>query len=323
MDLLVPNQVNIHANSFKGADAREVCAIEVMEQKISFSHIRYAYDGAMDSDKNTPSPTLIAYGAISHNGIEQLQGALAAIIDKHNLKDIVCSWVLAPSQYRLLLVDTPEVPPEEYKEALRWQLKDIIDFPLEDVTLDIFAPGGAKLEETKKLYAVIAQTSFLRKISGLLNQHFLKLSAIDIREFALRNLIVTTIKDDRPIGYVFLNETCNFLVVTGGKIYFTRDIPLDKSKMNDITAATQYITMELHRSVDYFETEFGQSIPLKFFVASVAAINSEALKSIVTNFVGEVEVFNLAKAISISDSLKEIIAQPMFYPVVGAALRQS
>lgn len=316
-------QSDVSGTNLKGAGARSVCAIEIHEQKLLFAHINYERGDGQNGSEDVLFPVLKSYGTVPHDGIAQLQTPLAEIISKYDLRDAACIWVLNPSQYRLLLVDVPNVPSAEYKEALRWQLKDIVDYPLDDITLDIFAPAGAKIEETKKIYVVIAQTSFLRKVSDLLSENFLNLVAIDIREFALRNLVSALIKNGNSlIGCVCLSETLHFMIVMGGKIYFTRGIPLDHSKLNDAATAMQYLMMELHRSVDYFEAEFRQSIPPRFFVGSTVAMTPEVLKTVVSNFAGEAEIINLAKVIKIKDSLKDIIAQPEYSPVLGAALRQ-
>jgi len=55
-----------------------------------------------------------------------------------------CSTLLDIGDYQLLLVDAPEVPPQELRAAVRWQIQDLIDFHIDDAVLDVFdaPPGG-------------------------------------------------------------------------------------------------------------------------------------------------------------------------------------
>ncbi|MGS0759271.1 hypothetical protein ACVBEH_33460, partial [Roseateles sp. GG27B] len=45
--------------------------------------------------------------------------------------------LLEASDYQLLKVAAPRVPPNELKAATRWQVKGLIDTQLENVTLDV------------------------------------------------------------------------------------------------------------------------------------------------------------------------------------------
>src|SRR5688500_18366249 len=40
--------------------------------------------------------------------------------------------LLAPGEYQIVSVEAPDVPAEEMKVAVRWKLKDVIDFPVEE-----------------------------------------------------------------------------------------------------------------------------------------------------------------------------------------------
>ena len=65
--------------------------------------------------------------------------------------------VLDPSAYRLLLVEAPDVPPEELRAAVRWRIKDLIDFHVDDAVIDVFEmPGHARGGARRMMYAVTA-----------------------------------------------------------------------------------------------------------------------------------------------------------------------
>src|SRR6185295_14478160 len=53
-----------------------------------------------------------------------------------------CTTVLRGGDYQMMQVEAPNVPEAEVKEALRWRIKDMIDYPVEAATVDgIFIPA--------------------------------------------------------------------------------------------------------------------------------------------------------------------------------------
>src|SRR6185312_3326243 len=48
-----------------------------------------------------------------------------------------CSCLLGPTDYQMLSVDAPNVPAEELKTAIRWRLKDMLDYHVNDATIDV------------------------------------------------------------------------------------------------------------------------------------------------------------------------------------------
>jgi hypothetical protein len=48
-----------------------------------------------------------------------------------------CTTVLGGGEYQFMSVEAPNVPREELKTAMRWRLKDMLDFPVDDATIDV------------------------------------------------------------------------------------------------------------------------------------------------------------------------------------------
>ncbi|MBP9800751.1 MAG: hypothetical protein KBD39_11630, partial [Sterolibacterium sp.] len=53
------------------------------------------------------------------------------------LKSCSCTLLLNPGQYQMLQIELPAVPDEEVKDAVRWSIKDMVDFPAELMSLDV------------------------------------------------------------------------------------------------------------------------------------------------------------------------------------------
>ena len=47
-----------------------------------------------------------------------------------------CSTLLAPGEYQILMVDAPNVPQAELKTAIRWRIKDMLDYHVDDATAE-------------------------------------------------------------------------------------------------------------------------------------------------------------------------------------------
>ena len=109
-----------------------LCSIEISSEGIA---VAYA------PNPTVPEITICdfqPYQSSDQLSNDLLKEYLAKIVSKHNLKKTQCTWILHPDYYHLTLVDTPNVPQSEYKTAVRWQLKDIINYSLEDMSVDIF-----------------------------------------------------------------------------------------------------------------------------------------------------------------------------------------
>ena len=54
-----------------------------------------------------------------------------------HLKRFRCSTLLPAPQYQLQLLDAPNVPDAELKSAVRWKLKDFLEYPVDSATVDV------------------------------------------------------------------------------------------------------------------------------------------------------------------------------------------
>jgi MSHA biogenesis protein MshI len=236
--------------------------------------------------ENTKLPLLkeCEFFPYAQRGQEQLQECLGVIASKYSLRNIKCSVVLHPQYYRLLLINTPNVPANEYKEAAKWQIKDMIDYPLEDITLDIFIPPGFEKLNPAKLHVVAAQASFLRNITNVVRQNLLNLVAIDIHEFAIRNLIAKIARPNIPLGFIHVErDACLLMIIKDAQIRFIRQIPIGTgvdvtSELFDFTK----IAGEVERSLDYYIAEIEDDVPTDFYTLPTMNIEDEVDSRLVT-----------------------------------------
>ena len=245
---------------------------------------------------------------------------ISKLVLKHHLKKNNCNLVLHPDFYRLTLVDTPNVPRAEYKKAIRWQIKDIISYPLEDVAIDIFNPGETE-ENTKKIYVIAAQKSFLQKIVNVVQDCGLYPIAVDIREFAVRNLIAELAKPSETIGFLNLTDDgCILILIKERHVQFVRHFPikLDFLKNNNYSG----LITELQRSFDYCQTELDQELPERIFIPPTMDIDNTITQNIEKSLQKETSIFNLRDIVNLETSIDKQ-AESDCWSAIGGTLRNN
>ena len=97
--------------------------------------------------------------------------------------------MLRSEQYQFLQIDSPAVPAEELRSAIRYQIKDKLKGDLDDVTLDMMPVGDSQQEKTSgQLFVVAADNLMMRQTLVLADAMDWNVAVIDIQETAQRNL---------------------------------------------------------------------------------------------------------------------------------------
>lgn len=111
-----------------------------------------------------------------------------------------CVLLLPHGQYQLLQVEAPTVAAEELRNAIRWKVKDMVDFPVEDAGIECLPPvAGARAGQ---LYTVAASRSVLQSWIRLFQDAKAPLHAIDVADLAQRN--VSALFEDKNRGLALL-----------------------------------------------------------------------------------------------------------------------
>lgn len=202
---------------------------------------------------------------------KDIQNELTALVKKQGLEQFRCSCVLPPESHNLLLIDAPDVEPAELKAAVRWRIKDLINFHIDDAIIDVFeipeqnsAPGRARL-----MYAVAARESKIHENVESLEKTALKLETVDIPELAIRNITALLDDDIRGVAFLYLSMDSGVITLTRqGSLYLSRNLDVgckqmflqsnDKELHPETQQAFDKIVLEVQRSLDYYESHFSQ-----------------------------------------------------------------
>lgn len=177
-----------------------------------------------------------------------------------------CVALLQRSQYQLLPMDAPDdVPREEWRAALRWRLKDMVDFPVETAAVDLLeVPASTSNRRQQGVIAVAAPAEALRPLVDAGEEAGVHWQALDVPETALRNLSALFATPGRAHALLHFGETHGTLVITAdGELLLSRQIDVSQSQIADPNEAMRQQAfdragLELQRTVDGFERVFTQ-----------------------------------------------------------------
>jgi MSHA biogenesis protein MshI len=256
--------------------------------------------------------------------------AAAAVIRSAGLPRMPVSIVLRPEDYQLVLVEAPDVPPAELRAAMRWRLKDSIDFRVEDAVIDVFdVPPQSRGGVGRMMYAVAARRAAVERCAAALAAAPL-FDVVDVPELCLRNLASRMSEAAGGVALLHLGETsASVILVRGTTFYFSRQtelrpVPASRADADAKEAAqldSDAIVLELQRSLDYYERHFDQP-PISRIAISPLSDRSRALAAALNRDTGfDVSALDLNTLLG-TDAPIEPSVQAACLMAVGAAIRE-
>ncbi len=238
-----------------------------------------------------------------------------------------CSTLLAGGEYHTLSVEAPAVPAEELKTAVRWRLKDLLDFPVDKATIDVLDIPSSTGARGHQLFAVAAHNSMIEKRQNLFVDARIRMRTIDIPEMAQRNISALLEPQGRGLAMVSFSHDGGLLTVSfEGELYLSRRIDVTLDQLRDADADRKQIcfdkiTLELQRSLDHFDRQYNYVSVAKLVVAPTGAPGFVDFLS--TNLYMPVESLDLHSVLDMSavPQLENPLEQQRFFMALGAALR--
>jgi MSHA biogenesis protein MshI len=240
-----------------------------------------------------------------------------------------CSTLLSVSEYQVLAVEAPNVQPEELKIAVRWRLKDMLDFHVDDATIDVLdiPPDINVVGRAHSMFAVAARNAVIEARQGLFVGAGVDLAVIDIPDTAQRNISALLAPEGRGLALLSFTHQGGLLTVTyNGELYLSRriDVTIEQVQDPDVERRNhcfERIMLELQRSLDHFDRQFHFITVAKLVLGPLPPCGLHA--HLATNLYMQVEELDLANVFDLSlvPELKSIAHQQRFFLTLGAALR--
>jgi MSHA biogenesis protein MshI len=198
---------------------------------------------------------------------------LSRLRRQYRLDRYSCVTLMPEGGYQLQVIEAPSVPASELKSAVRWRLKDVLDYPADAATVDVlFVPADPNAPtRAQSIYAVAAQNESIAARMAMFSEAKVRLTAIDIPEMAQRNVAALLESPGQALAMLSLSEDRGLLTFTAdAELYLARsiDIGLAQLRHSEGTLREQLfdrIVVEVQRSLDHFDRQFS-FIPLEKFV---------------------------------------------------------
>ena len=304
---------------FSRQQAAELAAVNLYGDRAEVGQVRRNGSGR-------PVVNVCAHFPNAGNEVETLQRLRREL----HLDRFICATLLPARQYQLQSIDAPNVPEAEMKSAVRWRLKDFLEYPVETATVDVVAipADHAAAGRGRSVYAVSARNQDIEARMKMFAQAKIPLRVIEVAEMAQRNLATLFESDQRALAVLSFSEEGGLLTFSArGELYLSRRIEISLDQLVGVRAEErdqlfERIALELQRSLDHFDRQFS-SIPLARLLLAPLPDELGLSAYLAGNLSAPVESVNLGDVLDFHDvpELREPTEQMMRWQTLGTALR--
>jgi MSHA biogenesis protein MshI len=256
---------------------------------------------------------------------------LKKIISEFDLRRIPVSAVIGASDYQIAQVQAPDVPREELRAAARFSMRDTFDFPIDNATLDVFdLPAEANSGARGTCFAIATRGDAVEKLTHSIERQFRGFDVIDIPELCQRNLAALLPQDAKGVAFLLIRDDFAQLVLTrNGMLYVTRRFDFatrgelngdEDAEANELPLDPQVLSLELQRSLDYYESHFDESAIADLFIAPAGTRANMLAAELGASTGLRINMFNIFDLVDVSYQA-EIPDGWLPCMAIGAALR--
>ena len=235
------------------------------------------------------------------------------------------STLLRPGEYDIVMVEAPNVPRAEMKSALRWKVKDMVDYPIAEATVDYLEVPGPD-GRSQSLYAVLARNELIRQRVEVFDSAGIALHVIEVPETAQRNIAALYEQPDRGVALAYFADDWGLLTISHrGELYLARRLDVGMQALadddGDEGGPLERVALEIQRTLDHFERQFRHVAVGRLLLAPTGSATElpEVLRSRLELPVLEID---LADVLSFASGAPDEPAQWRLFHHFGAALRE-
>lgn len=192
-----------------------------------------------------------------------MAATLGSLVQEAGAAGMACEWILEPGAYSLQQVDKPSVPPSEWVQALRWKVRDLIGFPIDEAVMDAFeVPGLDSRGRPPTLYLAVARKDELRPRIAQIEAAGLRLSSIGISDLAWAEAVrILSPGEDSVAALVIDARGGSMLAMRENTLFVARRFEFDADDQRVLREPQQgrterlfeRVALELQRTLDYFD----------------------------------------------------------------------
>lgn len=263
---------------------------------------------------------------------------LVNMVKTQKLEGAKTVCILSASQYDLFLIEEPEVTPAELLAAVRWKVKDYLEYPIEEAVIDYMSLPSRALDVKGKMgYAVVAKQVMIDDMVQLMSSAGLKVMAVDVAESAVCH-VMSNLKEmtDGFLCFRLLPGVSQIIILKGGLVMLMRNVdlnqdylfaprevdgqpivPTDDEKdkfMNDIA-------LEIQRSIEYSVTNLKQGTVRQVVFMPANSFLEPLIEELKEGLGMNVRLMQLSEVATTAQKMS-LIEQGQCVLAVGGALRK-
>jgi MSHA biogenesis protein MshI len=274
-------------------------------------------------------------------GPEHIPALLKELIAEYKLNRNPCNAIIRAEHYNLMQVEAPEVPANELKQAVRWRVKDVIDFHIDDAVIDVFEVPSQRNQRMKLLYVVVSKAANVKGLIDLLEGNGITLNVIDIPELVLRNIaLLTNQNPDKSVALLYIGETSGKILISkGSTLVISRSIDVGVDALiestsdfdqelldagiipDEMVSILDTLVLELQRSLDYYDSNWPAANIMGTFVLPMEKQFPALLPHIFNTLGGVTQGLDLKNLVTMQQEISPEL-QAKCLMAVGASLRQ-
>ncbi len=263
----------------------------------------------------TPLPKLSDFSTHTFSD-DALSENFQSLVNQLNLKGAQAYWLLNSEHYRIITIERPAVPDTELTDAIRWQIKEQIDFSIDEAAIEYFN-YPEMLPGNNRLFVVVVHRSAIEQLVNLSKDAGLNLQAIDIPELAVGNLMLPSLQSGQNIALIAEGERgIRISCFAGNEFAFTRSLagtffPALKTSEDELTLdidvgqsdAQDQMLLEVQRTLDYYESQIARQSITRLVVPDIGEQTSSLMSLLGDNLGMPVDSLAFDKLFQHDDSV--------------------
>ena len=232
---------------------------------------------------------------------ELINFLLDQCVKEHQLKGVSTSCILSRELYRLILIDLPEnVPKNELREATKWMIKDLIDFPMDNLASDVFALPKLS-QNDNKAYVCVAKKHMLKVRQQQIISSELALVEMSIIDLALTALTAQLPENQIHVLVSLLPSHSTLLLTMNNSLCLKHDIEctIDFSSENNQIQGLDTLPTQIKSFVGYFLAQLYQNYPVEIFVLPTGKYTEIIIDNIHSSLPYPVKKIDISKLFSL------------------------
>ena len=237
-----------------------------------------------------------------------------------------CTTLLKARDYQLLPVDAPNVPAAEAKQAVRWTIRDMIDYPVETAAVDALRVPGGGAGRAEQMLVVAARNELIAATVQPFHAAAIDLQVIDIPELAQRNVAKLLETGGRGLALLHFDAGGALLTFScDGELYQARRLDVssqDFEAESGIDELHDRVALELQRSLDHFDRQF-RNVAVAQVVVAPVPFGDRLVAYLNANLTVPVTLLDLEKIVDFPGvpELRNPSRQAQCLQLIGAAMR--